>query len=250
MAQSFTVPTSVKIRLCQPKSSTIDLAQRLEACGASWVTLHARTVSARRRRQGAADLPMVKAIKEALRVPVISNGNVRLWDDIPANLELTGADGVMVGETLLGNPWCALPSVPVISYLKLPCSLFAKTVPDPVDIALEYLGLCRQFPGTASLAVMQTHVRHFVEFQCARRPWFHKFRAALGSTSSTEEMEKLLRTSVEQWRGRRPRGRDDDGTQSELDVSVANEEDSAATTEGFDKELRDHDAVDTTLLLG
>jgi tRNA-dihydrouridine synthase 1 len=105
MSQSFTVPVSTKLRLCQPAPKTLDLALRLEACGASWITLHARTVSARRRRQGAADLNYVKSLKEGLSVPVVSNGNVRVWNDLGENLQFTGADGVMVGETLLGNPW-------------------------------------------------------------------------------------------------------------------------------------------------
>jgi len=105
MSQSFTVPVSTKLRLCQPAPKTAELAQRIEAAGASWVTLHARTVSARRRRQGAADLTEVARLKDHLRVPVISNGNVRLFDDLQANLNFTGADGLMVGETLLGNPW-------------------------------------------------------------------------------------------------------------------------------------------------
>jgi tRNA-dihydrouridine synthase 1 len=47
----------------------------------------------------------VARLKDRLRVPVISNGNVRLFDDLQANLNFTGADGLMVGETLLGNPW-------------------------------------------------------------------------------------------------------------------------------------------------
>ena len=82
----------------------MELSQRLEGCGASWITLYARTVSARRRRQGAADLSMVKRLKEGLSIPVISNGNVRNHADLWHNLTLTGADGLMVGETLLGNP--------------------------------------------------------------------------------------------------------------------------------------------------
>ncbi|KAG6885735.1 hypothetical protein C0993_010562 [Termitomyces sp. T159_Od127] len=192
MSHSFIVPTSAKIRLAQPVEKTVDFARRLEACGAAWVTLHARTVSARRRRQGAADLDQVKKLKKCLRVPVISNGNVREWSNIPENLDYTGADGVMVGETLLGNP-----------------CLFVNELPDPVDIALEYLYLCRQFPGTASVATMQTHIRHFLEYQCGRCPWFQKFRTALGTTKSLEEMDAFVRVKVERWRGKPPRGQDD-----------------------------------------
>jgi len=104
MSKSFVVPVSVKLRLCQPNVKTVELSQRLEGCGASWVTLHARTVSARRRRQGAADLSEVKRLKEGLSIPVISNGNVRNHADLRHNLTLTSADGLMVGEALLGNP--------------------------------------------------------------------------------------------------------------------------------------------------
>ena len=106
MSHSFTVPTSVKLRLCQPASKTVDLAKRLEASGASWIALHARHVSARRRRHGAADLSQVTRLKANLKIPVISNGNVRVWGDLEENRRFTGADGIMVGESLLGNPWC------------------------------------------------------------------------------------------------------------------------------------------------
>ncbi|KAL0577199.1 hypothetical protein V5O48_004797 [Marasmius crinis-equi] len=107
MAHSFITPVSTKIRLCQPAEKTLDFVERLQAQGSAWVTLHARTVSARRRRQGAADLSQVKRIKDspAIHVPIISNGNVRCFSDLSQNLSLTGADGLMVGETLLGNPW-------------------------------------------------------------------------------------------------------------------------------------------------
>ncbi|PPR02010.1 hypothetical protein CVT24_011133 [Panaeolus cyanescens] len=105
LSHSLAVPVSAKLRLCQPTPKTVDLSQRIEAAGASWITLHARTVSARRRRQGAADLSEVKRLKENIRIPVISNGNVRGFNDLKDNLDYTGADGLMVGETLLGNPW-------------------------------------------------------------------------------------------------------------------------------------------------
>ena len=108
LSHSLPVPTSAKIRLCQNTPHTPDLGARLAAAGASWITLHARHVSARRRRQGAADLEQVRVLKERVGVPVVSNGNVRTWEDVQENRRTTGADGVMVGETLLGNPWWVL----------------------------------------------------------------------------------------------------------------------------------------------
>ena len=99
------VPISTKIRLCQPAPTTVDFAQRLEGAGVSWIALHARTVSSRRRRQGAADLEQVRLLKQHVTVPVVSNGNVRVWEDIETNRPFTGADGIMIGESLLANPW-------------------------------------------------------------------------------------------------------------------------------------------------
>jgi tRNA-dihydrouridine synthase 1 len=86
---------------------TPTLAARLAASGASLITLHARYPSARHRRHGPADLGIVKELVDNpnIRVPIISNGNVRTWDDVQKNLEYTGAVGVMVGEALLSNPW-------------------------------------------------------------------------------------------------------------------------------------------------
>lgn len=221
MSRSFIIPVSAKLRLCQPAPKTVDLASRLEAAGASWITLHARTVSAKRRRQGAADLAQVKLLKDSLRVPVISNGNVRRYSDLAENLRFTGADGVMVGETLLGNP----------------CLFAGANTPDPVDISLEYLSLCEEFPGTA-LITIQTHVRHFVEFQCGRRPWFPKFRTALAATDSLEAMQRLLRFKVERWRGRPPRTMDstvsdDEGSSLEQGDHDNHEEEGRANGDEF-----------------
>jgi tRNA-dihydrouridine synthase 1 len=104
LSRSLSIPVSAKLRLCSPVSSTLTLASNLQASGAAFLALHARHPSARRRRQGAADLSVVKALVESVDIPIISNGNVRTWDDVLRNQDFTGASGIMVGETLLGNP--------------------------------------------------------------------------------------------------------------------------------------------------
>jgi tRNA-dihydrouridine synthase 1 len=52
-------------------------------------------------------------------------------------------------------------------------SLFVGSDPliDPVDISLEYLAICKEYPGT-HLAVMQTHIRHFIEYQWYAAPFY------------------------------------------------------------------------------
>ncbi|KAF9225882.1 FMN-linked oxidoreductase [Gyrodon lividus] len=185
MSHSLTVPTSAKIRLC-PSAKTTDFGRLLEHAGASWVTLHARHVSAKRRRQGAADLDVVRELKEALTVPVVSNGNVRAFSDIRNNVAYTCADGAMVGQTLLGNP----------------CLFSGSDIQDPVLISLEYLEICKLLPHVATLKTIQAHVRYIIEFQCARRPWYSKFRLALNNCKNLDDIEILLRGKVSRWRGK------------------------------------------------
>ncbi|KAJ3837626.1 FMN-linked oxidoreductase [Lentinula raphanica] len=230
MAQSFKVPVSTKIRLCQPSFKTVELAERLQASGSSWITLHARTVSSRRRRQGAADLSEVKRLKqsESLTIPVISNGNVRGFGDLSKNLEYTGADGLMVGETLLGNPWLVVLLFLVFNTLvnlKNCHSIFSNdALPDPVAISLEYLDLCRSYPEVATLQTIQTHIRHFIDFQCTRRPWSKKLRASLNTCKTLDDIEHLLRVKVQRWRGMldHPSQEVDseDGDEQDLDVDA------------------------------
>ncbi|KAI0764279.1 FMN-linked oxidoreductase [Trametes elegans] len=204
LSKSLPVPICAKLRLCQNTPATPELGARLETAGASWLTLHARHVSARRRRQGAADLAQVRALKQRVRIPVVSNGNVRTWDDVVRNRAETGADGVMVGEALLANP-----------------CLFANVTPDPVVISLEYLDICRKHPDAATIQTIQTHVRHFVDHQCGRRPWFTKFRATLCRCESVDDIERLLRVRVQRWRGLEPLV---DGDEIEQDEDLRTED--------------------------
>ncbi|KAF9788238.1 FMN-linked oxidoreductase [Thelephora terrestris] len=168
LSHTFPIPISTKIRLCNPMEQTLPLAKRLALAGSSWVALHARFgASTRKRRHGPAHLSQVKLLKEGLQVPVISNGNVRAYEDVMRNLEFTGANGIMVGETLLGNPWYALTITLGLYVGSNPrLSLFAGITPDPVQISLEYLEVCRGCPeGSVDLEIAKKHVKHFIDFQ-------------------------------------------------------------------------------------
>lgn len=111
LTTSLPIPVSVKIRLCSPIKDTIDLSLLLARCGISHLTLHARFTSEINRRKGPANLEMVGELVRAFErqglsnVKIVSNGNVRNFEDVEKNLEFTGADGVMCGERLLEDAW-------------------------------------------------------------------------------------------------------------------------------------------------
>lgn len=105
LVAALAVPVFCKIRLQPTLAETVRFARGLQAAGCSLLAVHARQRgSATRRRAGPADLSAVRAIKHALRIPVLTNGNVRRASDIEAALRRTRADGAMVAEPLLRNP--------------------------------------------------------------------------------------------------------------------------------------------------
>jgi nifR3 family TIM-barrel protein len=81
----------------------VELAKMAEACGLCAVALHART-----REQGYsgnARWEWISAVKDAVKIPVIGNGDIRTPEDAAAMIAQTGCDAVMIGRTAASNPW-------------------------------------------------------------------------------------------------------------------------------------------------
>ncbi len=72
---------------------TVDMCQKAEKAGVSWIAVHGRTV---KMRNEPADLEAIKIIKDSLQVPVIANGDIRSLDDVRRVREQTGVDGKKV----------------------------------------------------------------------------------------------------------------------------------------------------------
>lgn len=101
------LPVTLKMRLGWDHDTinAPELARRAEAAGVRLVTVHGRT-----RCQfytGTADWAAIRAVKDAISIPLIANGDLVSPGDLARMLELTGADGVMVGRGSYGRPWMA-----------------------------------------------------------------------------------------------------------------------------------------------
>lgn len=96
---------SVKFRKGWDNNSVnaVEFAKMCEDSGASFVTVHGRTRA--QGYSGVADWDIIRQVKEAVKIPVIGNGDVTSPELAKKMLEETGADGVMVGRGALGNPW-------------------------------------------------------------------------------------------------------------------------------------------------
>jgi len=105
MVKASGKPVTAKIRIGFEgwPVDPVDTARRIEAAGAAALAVHGRT-----RQQyysGRADWETIGRIKEAVRIPVIGNGDVNSPQAAKAMMEQTGCDAVMIGRACRGNPW-------------------------------------------------------------------------------------------------------------------------------------------------
>jgi tRNA-dihydrouridine synthase 1 len=128
------VPVWAKIRVFADDEKTVQYAQMVERAGAQLIGVHGRTRENKGRVQTLADWTIIRKVKQAVKVPVYANGNIRHMDDVRACLEETGADGVMSAESLLANP-----------------ALFsAKDIPS-ADLATEYIEFAERYDAAPGM---------------------------------------------------------------------------------------------------
>lgn len=98
-------PVTVKFRLGWDKGSIncVEFAQAMEQAGAAAVAVHGRTRT--QMYAGTANWDYIRAVKQAVRIPVIANGDVFSPQDAVRILRYTGADLAMIGRGVFGNPW-------------------------------------------------------------------------------------------------------------------------------------------------
>ena len=105
MARAVRIPVTAKIRAGwgDDHLSGPEVARRLEGAGAAAVAVHGRTREQQYR--GGVNTALIAAVKEAVSIPVVANGDVLRPADALALLRSTGADAVMIGRGAIGNLW-------------------------------------------------------------------------------------------------------------------------------------------------
>ena len=105
VTKAVEVPVTVKCRLGWDKGNinVLDFTKRMEDNGAALVAVHGRTRSML--YSGVADWDMITKVKDQLSIPVIANGDITGGETALKCLKRTGADGIMIGRSVFGDPW-------------------------------------------------------------------------------------------------------------------------------------------------
>ncbi len=105
VAKAVSVPVTVKCRLGWDKGSinVVEFSKAMESAGAAAIAVHGRTKSML--YSGVADWDTIGKVKKAVSVPVIANGDIMSGEAALQCLRRTGADGLMLGRGVFGDPW-------------------------------------------------------------------------------------------------------------------------------------------------
>lgn len=187
LVKSVKKPVTLKIRkgFNEDNINAVEIAKIAEASGVSAIAVHART-----REQyysGKADWSIIKAVKSAVNIPVIGNGDVTDGKSAEEMYEYTGCDGIMIARAARGNPWI---------FREIRDYFCSKTVEKPakdevIDMILKHCRLQMEYDDEImAVRKMRKHVAWYTHGMKGSSI----LRDRVNHIESYNELEHLLRT--------------------------------------------------------
>jgi nifR3 family TIM-barrel protein len=181
------LPVTVKMRLGIDSShlTYLDAGRTAQDAGAVWVALHARTGA--QRYSGSADWSSIAALKDALDIPVLGNGDIWEASDALRMVAETGCDGVVIGRGCLGRPWLFADLASAFA------GASERTLPTLAEVAVvmrRHAALLASTLGSERDGVVD--FRKHVAWYLKGFPVGSSLRSAMAMASSLAELDDLL----------------------------------------------------------
>ncbi len=177
------VPVSVKFRKGWDAAheNAVEFARVCEANGASFLTIHGRTRE--QMYSGVADRACMAAVKQAVKIPVIANGDVHSAQTALDTLKETGCDGVMIGRGALGNPFV---------FEEIICALEGKPYTSPTwderrETAMRHARMALNEKGEHAIIELRKHLAFYLRGMHDAA----KLRTRINSCKTLEELEQI-----------------------------------------------------------
>lgn len=179
-------PVTVKIRkgFDEEHVNAVEMAKIAEASGAAAVAVHGRT-----REQyysGKADWDIIAAVKDAVSIPVIGNGNLAGPEDVEKMAEATGCDGFMIGRGAQGNPWIFAQ---ILHYFKTGEHLPKPSMEEMIPMMLRHARMEMECKG--ELTAIREMRKHAAWYTAG----YHnsaRLRGLINEVNTYQELEKLF----------------------------------------------------------
>lgn len=182
LVKAVNKPVTVKIRkgFNEEMVNAVEIARIAESCGVAAVAVHGRT-----REQyysGKADWDIIAKVKDAVKIPVIGNGDVVSGETALELLKQTGCDGVMIGRAAQGNPWIFRD---VVSFLENGTVPPAPSNREKREMILRHAELQLEYKGEyTGVREMRKHLAWYT----VGMPHSARFRQTINTMESMEEL--------------------------------------------------------------
>lgn len=179
------IPVTVKIRKGWDDScvNAVELAKILEANGADAIAIHGRT--RQQMYSGTVDLDIIRAVKKAVRIPVIGNGDITDIVSAANMLEYTGCDAVMIGRGAFGNPWLFRQ---INAYLDSGIVIPSPSLEEKMTVMLRHIAKMVEYKG--EYTAMREARRHAAYYTKGLRGGA-KFRAQMSSLETYDDLKEI-----------------------------------------------------------
>lgn len=177
------LPTSIKLRRAYKNIPATEFISKIEGAPYENVTVHMRTYE--QLHTGEPNWDAAKELKQMLKVPLIINGGLNSGEKAKAALEYTGADGVMIAQASLGNPFIFREIKAVLAGEPVP----VVTLQERIDTALEHAELMVKIKGPKfGMIEMRKHLAYYFKGY----PNVSELRAKLVRIESLEQLRETL----------------------------------------------------------
>ena len=179
-------PVTVKIRkgFDDDHVNAVEMAHIAEECGAAAVAVHGRT-----REQyysGKADWEIIRQVKEAVKIPVIGNGDLNSAEDVINMSNQTGCDGFMIARGAQGNPWIFRQ---ILHYFETGEKLEKPTLDEVADMILRQAKMMLEFKGEY---IGIREIRKHAAWYTGGYPNSSRLRESINGVETFDKLEELM----------------------------------------------------------